>query len=121
MQYRLGHALRRIGERGGGTERLEEAAAAYRLALGVWTREREPDNWAPLQANLGHALRLIGERGDKIERLEEAADALRLALQEWTADRAPGENASTLEALNDVRAEIQRRRSPAGKDTGESS
>ncbi|MGN6101212.1 MAG: hypothetical protein ACTHOR_08690 [Devosia sp.] len=87
----------------------------------MWTREREPDNWAPLQANLGYVLRLIGERGNNIERLGEAADALRLALQEWTADRAPGENASTLEALNDVRAEIQRRRSPAGKGTGESS
>ena len=39
-QNNLGNALRTLGEREDGTERLEEAVAAYRAALEVRTRER---------------------------------------------------------------------------------
>ena len=38
-----------LGERDAGTERLEEAVAAYRLALQERTRERVPLDWAETQ------------------------------------------------------------------------
>jgi hypothetical protein len=44
------------------TQRLEQAVAAYRAALEVWSRSRAPLNWAMAQANLGNALVTLGER-----------------------------------------------------------
>ena len=42
-QNNLGSALQRIGEREGGTDRLEDAAAAYNDALvGLHRRQRDP-------------------------------------------------------------------------------
>ena len=55
-QNNLGNALWTLGEREDGTARLEEAVAAYRAALEVWTRERVPLDWAMTQNNLGNAL-----------------------------------------------------------------
>ena len=55
-QNNLGNALRMLGERESGTERLEEAVAAYRAALEERTRERVPLDWATAQINLGIAL-----------------------------------------------------------------
>ena len=43
-QNNLGTALGTLGEREDGTQRLEEAVAAYRAALEVRTRERVPLN-----------------------------------------------------------------------------
>jgi tetratricopeptide (TPR) repeat protein len=40
-QNNLGTALRRLGERESGAERLLEAVEAYRAAIEEWTRERE--------------------------------------------------------------------------------
>src|ERR1700733_2815279 len=45
-----------------GTDRLEEAVLAYRLALQETTRERMPHDWAATQTNLGVALAALGER-----------------------------------------------------------
>ena len=45
-----------LGEREGGTARLEEAVSAYRDALKERTRERVPLDWAMTQNNLGNAL-----------------------------------------------------------------
>jgi hypothetical protein len=61
-QTGLGDALLRLGERERGTDRLEEAAAAYREALKEWTRERTPLQWARAQNNLERALKLLDER-----------------------------------------------------------
>lgn len=61
-QMNLGNALAVLGERQVGTARLEEAVAAYRLALEEWTRERVPLDWARTQTNLGNALAALGER-----------------------------------------------------------
>ncbi len=76
-QNNLGNALRTLGEREDGTHRLEQAVAAYRAALEVWTRERVPLQWAMTQNNLGNALRTLGEREDGTERLDEAVAAYR--------------------------------------------
>jgi hypothetical protein len=45
-QNSLGNALLTIGRRESGTERLEQAVAAYREALQEYTLERVPLDWA---------------------------------------------------------------------------
>jgi hypothetical protein len=50
--------IQTLGEREPGTERLEQAVTAYRLALEECTRERVPLEWAKTQTNLGTALQL---------------------------------------------------------------
>ena len=88
-QTNLGKALKALGEREPGTERLEEAVAAYRLAL------EETDARAGA-ARLGddadeprqRASEAWGARGGTA-RLEEAVAAYRLALQERTRERVP--------------------------------
>jgi predicted component of type VI protein secretion system len=55
-QNNLGNALRALGGRESGTARLEEALAAFRVALEERTRERVPLQWAGTQNNLGSAL-----------------------------------------------------------------
>ena len=58
-QNNLGNALLGLGERESGTERLEEATAAYRAALEERTREGSPAQWAVTQNNLDHALSIL--------------------------------------------------------------
>jgi tetratricopeptide (TPR) repeat protein len=61
-QKYLGVALALQGERSGGAEGvrlLGEAITAYREALEVFTRERNPENWAETQDNLGKAYLLL--------------------------------------------------------------
>ena len=67
-QNDLGNALRTLGERESGTERLEQAVSAYVEALKERTRERVPLDWAMTQNNLGNALRTLGERESGTER-----------------------------------------------------
>ena len=83
------HALQRLGEREGGTARLEEAVAACRAALEECTRERVPLQWAATQAGLGNALSALGDRESGTARLEEAVVAYRAALEELTRERVP--------------------------------
>ncbi len=85
----LGNALGSLGEREGGTARLEEAVAAYRAALEENTRARVPLDWAATQMNLGNALQTLGERESGTARLEEAVAAYRAALEENTRARVP--------------------------------
>ena len=90
-QNNLGAALQKLGERESGTERLEQAVAAFRLALQEEPRERVPLAWAGTQNNLGMALHTIGERQSGTARLEEAIAAYRAALEEESAS-APHSN-----------------------------
>jgi tetratricopeptide (TPR) repeat protein len=94
-QNNLGVALEKLGERESGTERLEEAVAAYREALKERTQERVPLNWAMTQNNLGNTLQRLGERESGTERLEEAVAAYRKALKERTRERVPLQWATT--------------------------
>jgi hypothetical protein len=74
-QMNLGNALAALGEREtgeAGTAHLEEAVAAYRLALEERTRERVPLDWALTQMNLGNALATLGSSEVGTARLEEA-------------------------------------------------
>ena len=73
--------------------RLEEAVAAYRLALEEFTRERVPLNWTVSFGNQGLALMLIADRNNDgavaetaVQQIEAAYEGLRSAGQEqWSA------------------------------------
>ncbi|MBZ9814753.1 tetratricopeptide repeat protein [Mesorhizobium sp. CA7] len=97
---RYGTALLELGKREAGTERLQEAAAAYRAALKEGTRDRLPLDWAATQSNLGNALSALGERESGTERLEQAVVAFRAALEEQTRKRAPLDWARTQSNLD---------------------
>src|SRR5262249_25069265 len=84
-----------LGEREDNTEHLEQAVAAYRLALQENTRERVPLEWAKTQMNLGVALEQLGNRESGTAHLEQAVEAYGLALQEYTRQRVPLEWAKT--------------------------
>ena len=85
----LGNALQTLGARQSGTERLDEAVAAYRRALDDRPRQLSPLDWAMTQNNLGAALQTLGERESGTARLDEAVAAYREALKEYTRQRAP--------------------------------
>jgi tetratricopeptide (TPR) repeat protein len=89
IQNNLGFALMRLGEGEGGTERLEQAVAAFRSALKEWTRQRVPLDWSLTKNNLGRALLAIGGQESGTARLEEAVAAYRAALEGWTRKRVP--------------------------------
>jgi tetratricopeptide (TPR) repeat protein len=85
-----GSALTKLGEREGGTARLEQAVVAHCAALlEVLTRERLPLDWARAQNNLGNALQLLGDRQGSTKRLQEALAAYDNALLELTRERVP--------------------------------
>jgi tetratricopeptide (TPR) repeat protein len=91
-QNNLGLALRTLGERESGTERLDEAIVAFRDALKERTRERVPLQWAETQNGLGFALikRGLREIGTaRAARFEEAVAAFRDVLREITLARGP--------------------------------
>jgi tetratricopeptide (TPR) repeat protein len=80
---------RKDGVPDAGGDRLEQAVAAYRAALEVYTRESLPLDWATTQNNLGNALWTLGEREDGTENLEKAVAAYRAALEVRTRERVP--------------------------------
>lgn len=91
----LGNALAELGTREADPARLEQAVAAYRLALEERTRERARLDWAMTQNNLGNALRILGMREAGTARLEQAVEASRLALEEATRETVPLQWAAT--------------------------
>ena len=58
-QRNLGDALTSLGVLESGTDRLEQAVAAYSAALEEWTRDTVPIGWAATQNNLGNALKTL--------------------------------------------------------------
>jgi hypothetical protein len=85
----LGDALETFGLLEGSTKELEEAVAAFHLALEEQTRDRRPLDWAATQNDLGTVLEALGERESNTLRLEEAVAADRAALEEYTRERTP--------------------------------
>ena len=83
-----------------GTERLEQAVAAFTEALKERTRARVPLDWAATQSNLGAALVALGEREGGTERLEQAVVAFTEALKERTRARVPLDWAATQNNLD---------------------
>ncbi|MBN9346942.1 MAG: hypothetical protein J0I48_12200 [Devosia sp.] len=82
-----GHALATLGGRESSTARLEEAVAAFRLALEERSRERVPLDWATTQNNLGNALKTLGERVMSRQVLVDARSAI---TNSWDVYREAG-------------------------------
>ena len=74
---RCGHSL--SGSRDGSSGR---GVTACRAALGEFTRDRAPLDWAMAQNNLGNALGALAEREGGTAHLEEAVATYRAALEE---------------------------------------
>ena len=110
-----GIALSTLGEREGGSERLEDAVVAYRAALEGFTRERVPLDWAATQNNLGIALSALGRRERGTARLEEATTAYRAALEERTPGRFPFEWAMTQHNLGTALETLGQRENGTGR------
>ncbi|MFG5381760.1 tetratricopeptide repeat protein [Yoonia sp. R2-816] len=85
----LGNALCLLGERQTGTERLEQAVAAYTSALNKRDRSQSPTDWAMTQNNLGNAQAILGARESGTDHLEQAVTAFGAALQVKTPDSPP--------------------------------
>ncbi len=100
-QQNLGSPLLDLGTRSRGEEArklLEQAVAAYRSALEVYTKADLPHDWARAQNNLGTVLwalgtRSRGEEGRKL--LEQAVAAYRSALEVRTKADLPQDWAGT--------------------------
>jgi tetratricopeptide (TPR) repeat protein len=101
-QNNLGIALSTLGERESGTEKLEQAVAAYDEALKERARERVPLDWASTQDHLGLALSTLGQRESGTGKLEQAVAAYREALKERTRERVPLDWASTQNGLGNA-------------------
>ncbi|MFP5275136.1 hypothetical protein [Coleofasciculus sp.] len=67
--------------RGERAENLEQAIAAYNLALQVSTREAFPQNWAETQSNLAEALMQRATLTENIKNLDTAITLLQEALE----------------------------------------
>ena len=78
-QMNLGTALRSLGERESGTERLEEAVTAYREALKERTRDRVPLEWATTQVYLGVALLSLGNQTRNRDQIDDSIAAFEAA------------------------------------------
>jgi tetratricopeptide (TPR) repeat protein len=106
QNYR-GLALRDLATRsgGGGKDRklLEQAVAAYKSALEVYTKTDSPQGWARTQNNLGLALHDLGtsSRGAKGRKLlEQAVAAYKSALEAYTKADLPEDRARTQNNLD---------------------
>jgi tetratricopeptide (TPR) repeat protein len=106
--------LRDLGERASGEQAaqyLEQAVAAYRAALEVYTREQLPQDWATTQNNLGMALSDLGERasGEQgAQYLKQSVEALENALSIFTPQAAPYQNSVARANLERARAALHK-------------
>ena len=92
-----------------GRKLLEDAVAAYRSALEVYTKADLPQDWAMTQNNLGTALQELGtrsggEEGRKL--LEDAVAAFRSALEVFTKADLPQYWAMTQNNLGNALQEL---------------
>jgi tetratricopeptide (TPR) repeat protein len=109
-QNNLGNTLAMLGDREGGTERLEQAVVAYRAVLEEYTRERMPPHWATTQHNLGNVLAMLGTRKSSVPLLEQAIEAYRSALVERPRESAPLNWADSQRGLAGALASLATRR-----------
>ena len=105
----LAPSLRPWASGSAGTERLEQAVAAFTEALKEGTRVRVPLDWAMTQNNLGGALGILAERESGTERLEQAVAAFTEALKERTRVLVPLDWAATQSNLGAVLATLGER------------
>ena len=111
LQMALGVALVTLGERESGTERLEQAVAAFTEAIKEMPRARVPLDLAATQNNLGIALAILGERESGAERLVQAVAAFMVALKEMPRARVPLDWAATQNNLGNALLTLGKRMS----------
>jgi tetratricopeptide (TPR) repeat protein len=87
--FSFGAIQRTIGQQAGSNKVLEQAIAAFRSTLDVWTRESAPQDWARTQNWLGISLSILGGRDNKSERLAQAIVAYHEALKIYTQTNEP--------------------------------
>jgi tetratricopeptide (TPR) repeat protein len=102
MQNNLGVALLWLGQSEDETAQFEDAIAAFRAALTVRRRDREPRDWAATQDNLGTALLWLGQSEHETAQFEDAIAAFRAALTVRRRDRMPLAWAATKNNLGDA-------------------
>ena len=90
-----------LGRLTGDPKRLEEAVAAYRSALEVYTREDMPAGWAGRRTVSGPPFSLGKLAGDP-KRLEEGVAAYRSALEVRTREDMPADWAGTQNNLGNA-------------------
>jgi len=92
-QQHIGQALFRLGARRTGTAELEQAVAAYRLALEELTMRRSgmPLDWARLQRDLAETWYLVATRVYDAAPAQEAAAAFRASLEVYSRDDQPAD------------------------------
>ncbi|MGH1482017.1 MAG: hypothetical protein ACRBM6_25345 [Geminicoccales bacterium] len=78
-----------LGEHECDTSLADEAMPAFYAALGEFTSDYVPLEWALTQTNLGNALAQFGRRTNDTTQLEQAAMAYRNAPGGCTRDRSP--------------------------------
>jgi hypothetical protein len=94
-QNSIGNTLKEQAERAEASEAarlFSEAAAAYRRALLVFTRDSMPQDWATTQQNLAYALQEQGVRANGAEAvllISDAVAAYKQALQIRTREQLP--------------------------------
>lgn len=88
-QYRLGHALGILGQRGRGTRLLGSAVAAFRNALQEQGPEQSAPDWAATQHGLGNALGILAQRQGDTDMLESAIAALERAVEVRSREQQP--------------------------------
>jgi hypothetical protein len=84
-QNNLGNALRSLGDRDSGTDKLEQAVEAYQQALKERTRDRVPLDWAMTQYNLALTYLTMFEKTAQAAHLDRAQDLLSAAAAEFAA------------------------------------
>ena len=89
IQGKLGRALLCIGALTQSQPHYEQAASAYRAALGVKTRSASPQDWASLQNGLGGALLGMGKMTGLTAHLQLAESAFRSALDVYSKEETP--------------------------------
>ena len=85
----LGNAFSSLAEREPGTDRLEQAAEAFRTALPLYSRQHAPLQWAEVQHSLALTLSGLAQRETGTERLEQALAAHHAALEIFTREHTP--------------------------------
>ena len=92
--------------------------AAFRAALGEYTHERAPHDWAMTQFNLGNVFWMLGAREDGTARLEQAVASYREALKGFTAEESPRNHDIVQNSLKRILDLLHARRAETGSAAG---
>lgn len=108
-QTRLGAELEAVRAREAETARLEEAVAAYQLALQSVIREKMSYEWTLIQMNLAYALSMLARHEAGTKSLEGAVNVWDICQAEVESTWPPEWHQVVLSRREEARLEIKRR------------